>query len=201
MVWATVILALALSLAALYWVVRPLFDRAPAPVLVEDDRLTDLLGRKDAVMAAIKDLEFDHKVGKLSEEDYRRYDQRLRRQAIGLIQQIEQVAPQSTSLDAALEAEIAHRRKVQAERPVPAAPAPSPAAAPVAAPVAAASPAHPEAPPLAPARSAAGNGAPALAAGVRFCTHCGGRLEPQHRFCAQCGTPVEQPAAPVGSPP
>ena len=61
----------------------------------------------------IKDLEFDYQVGKLSEEDYQLYDQRLRRQAVGLLQQIEQVAPMSADLDAEMEAEIAQRRRVQ----------------------------------------------------------------------------------------
>ena len=89
--------------------------------MVEDDRLAELLGRKDAVMKSIKDLEFDYRVGKLSEEDYQLYDQRLRRQAIGLLQQIEQAAPESAQLDAAVEDEIAQRRKVS-DRPVVAVP-------------------------------------------------------------------------------
>lgn len=86
-----------------------------APVIVEDDRLAELLGRKDAVMMAIKELEFDYHVGKLSEEDYQLYDGRLRRQAVGLLQQIEQVAPLNAQMDVALEAEIARRRRVPAE--------------------------------------------------------------------------------------
>lgn len=174
MLWLTLILALVLSAAALAWVIWPLTRHAPAPLIVEDDRLAVLLGRKDAVMAAIKDLEFDHKVGKLSEEDFERYEQRLRRQAIGLIQQIEQVAPESTSLDATIEAEISRRRKVQVQRPEPAVAAPRPAQV--------------AAIPAAPLPVSAGNG---LANGSpRFCTECGARLEPQHKFCAQCGSPV-----------
>ena len=82
----------------------------PAPVLVEDDRLVELLGRKEAVMTAIKDLEFDYQVGKLSDEDYQRLRPAPAPPGDRLIQQIEQVAPQSTDVDAALEAEIAQRR-------------------------------------------------------------------------------------------
>lgn len=188
MLWATLILALALSLAAVVWVIWPLTRQAPAPLLVEDDRLSELLGRKDAVMAAIKDLEFDHKVGKLSEDDFQRYEQRLRRQAIGLIQQIEQLAPESTSLDTSLEAEIRHRRKVHEAPPADVRPTVETAAA----------PARPQAPaatvPVAAAVAAQAGGA-ANGAAPRFCTECGGRLEPHHKFCAQCGAPVAQTAA------
>lgn len=180
MMWIALLIALVLSLAALAYVVWPLLKPGPAPVIVEDDRLTELLGRKDAVMMAIKELEFDYHVGKLGEEDYQLYDGRLRRQAVGLLQQIEQVAPLNAQMDASLEAEIAHRRRVVE----PAAPALRPA-------VAAAIPAG-AAP--APARLAVvpegainGNGS----AKPRFCTNCGNRLEANHRFCANCGAPAE----------
>lgn len=201
MLAVTLIIALVLSLAALAWVVWPLLNRAPAPLLVEDDRLATLIGRKEAVMTAIKDLEFDYHVGKLDDEDYQRYDQRLRRQAIVLIQQIEQVAPQSTGMDVKLETEIMQRRKVADPARVAAAvAAPQPATQPahVAQTVAilpqpsnggavatAAVPAAVAANPAA-ASSSATNGAPA----VRFCTNCGTHLEPQHKFCANCGTPA-----------
>jgi hypothetical protein len=190
MMWIALLIALVLSLAALAYVVWPLLKPGPAPILVEDDKLTELLGRKDAVLQAIKDLEFDYYVGKLSEEDYQLYDQRLRRQALGLLQQIEQVTPLTASLDATLEAEIAQRRRVQeghtppAAKPVPAAvPAQGawaagvPAAAAGAAPVAVAAPA---------VSVTNGNSGGAS----HFCTNCGSRLEAHHKFCANCGTPI-----------
>ena len=174
MLWLSIVIALLLAAIAVMAVVWPLLRPGPAPVMVDDDRLTDLLGRKDAVMVAIKELEFDYRVGKLSEEDYQLYDQRLRRQALGLLQQIEQAAPESAQLDAGLEAEIARRRKIREQV---AAPAPAPAAAAAVA-VTVASP------PV-----AAGNGDAATK--PRFCTTCGNRLEAHHRFCANCGAPVE----------
>ena len=180
------LIAFVLSLAALAFVVWPLLKPGPAPVIVEDDRLTELLGRKDAVMMAIKELEFDYNVGKLSEEDYQLYDQRLRRQAVGLLQQIEQVAPQSAGLDATLEAEIARRRRV-AEPSAAGVRQPAPAAVAAggrpttAVPVPAATiPAAVTAP------LNGGNGD----AKPRFCTNCGNRLEPHHKFCANCGAPA-----------
>ncbi len=185
MVAVTLVIALVVSLAALAWVIWPLLDRSPALPLVEDDRLGTLIARKESVMTAIKDLEFDYNVGKLDDEDYQRYDQRLRRQAIGLIQQIETIAPQSTGLDVKVENEIAQRRKVIAPNSVPAA-----YAAPQT--VALGQPAAPRPQPTnGGATVALPTAVPAGAAGAtRFCTNCGSTIQPQHKFCANCGTPV-----------
>jgi ribosomal protein S27AE len=189
-IWLGLAFALLLSLAALAYVVWPLLNSGPAPVMVENDRLTDLLGRKDAVMTAIKELEFDYRVGKLSAEDYQVYDQRLRRQAIALIQQIEQIAPESSGLDIEMEAEIARRRKTQEAKAAPPASNGSgidPIEAEIAlrrkviqpAPVLVAQPI--------PISVAAGAG---VQTGIRFCTNCGNVLDSQHKFCANCGAAV-----------
>jgi NADH pyrophosphatase NudC (nudix superfamily) len=123
--WLTVAIAALLSLLAIYYTVSPLLQKGHAPPLLDDDKLVELLGRKDATLQAIKDLEFDHQVGKISEEDFQRLDARLRRQAIGLLQQIEKVAPASASLDEQLESIIAQFRQTAAPAPVVAAsPAP-----------------------------------------------------------------------------
>jgi hypothetical protein len=187
MMWITMLIALVLSLAALAFVVWPLLKPGPGPVLVEDDRLTELLGRKDAVLKAIKDLEFDYQVGKLSEEDYHLYDQRLRRQAVGLLQQIEQVAPMSANVEAELEAEIAQRRRVlEPTDPTRARLVPAAVTASVAMPVTA------QAPAMAAAGVSVANGSASGSSttAARFCTNCGTKLEVHHKFCANCGTPV-----------
>lgn len=185
MVAVTVVIAIVVSLGTLAWVVWPLINKAPAPMLVEDDRLAELLGRKDAVLAAIRDLEFDYSVGKLDADDYQLYDGRLRRQAVALIQQIEQIAPASTEMDATLEHEVRRRRKVVEGELASVPPALSAPALPAMQPVVARAP-------LAPGAAGTGNGAlaaPALA-GRRFCTSCGHPLESHHRFCANCGSAV-----------
>jgi hypothetical protein len=172
LLWATVLIAVALSALAVLYVVRPLLAPGPAPVMLEDDRLSELLARKDTVLTAIKELEFDYQVGKVSEEDFQRLDQRLRRQAIGLIQQIEKLAPESATLDERLEAEIAQLRRTQdrASQPAPVASA---------------------------ANSAVLVNGDALPA-ARFCTNCGQPLEPAHKFCAYCGAPVANPVLASG---
>lgn len=169
----SIVVAALLSLAALAYVVWPLVTSRPAPVVVENDRLTELIGRKDAVLTAIKDLEFDYLTGKLSDEDYQRLDQRLRRQAIGLIQQIEKLAPESAVMDERLEAEIARLRKTQDRAPV------VTVSQPLVATVAGVESA-PRTEPAGPATS-----------GPRFCTACGNPVQPSHKFCARCGAPVQ----------
>lgn len=178
----SVVVAVLVSAAAVVYVVWPLLQPGPAPVVVENDRLTDLIGRKDATLAAIKELEFDYNTGKLSDEDYGRMDQRLRRQAIGYIQQIEKLAPESARLDGRIEAEIAALRKT-ANRTEP-----QPAAVPALA--------QPVAQPALEATTPSGQTAVAApptattATAARFCTNCGNRIQPSHKFCANCGAAV-----------
>jgi len=169
------LIALVLSGLAMAAVVWPLLKKGPAPVLVEDDRLAELLHRKEQVLASIKELEFDYRVGKMSEADYQQYDQRLRRQAIGIMQQIEQVAPESAGLDATLEREIEKRRLVK------------PAT------TAVVEDAGMEAE-IARRRRVpvTQSAAPTNGSAARFCTNCGATLAPHHKFCANCGTPIEQ---------
>ena len=187
-IWLGLAFALLLSLAALVYVVWPLLKPGPAPVMVENDRLADLLGRKDAVMTAIKELEFDYRVGKLSAEDYQVYDQRLRRQAVALIQQIEQIAPQTSGLDVEMEAEIARRRKTQAAKAAPPASNGS-GIDPIEAEIALRRKVMQPASVLVaqPIPATAGGG---VQSGPRFCTNCGNLLDPQHKFCANCGAAV-----------
>ena len=163
MLWLTIGIAVVIAAVALIYVVAPL--RKPAMPLPseDDDRLADLVARKESVLRAIKETEFDYHTGKLSEEDYARYDERLRRQAISLIQQIEKIAPEVDSLDSQLEAQIAQRRKVRTNGTRPkqaAAPAPQPVTT--------------------------GTQRP------RFCHECGSAITAADKFCSQCGTPVRQ---------
>ena len=82
-----VILSVALALACVALVARP-FLREPAP---EHDRLDELSEQererlllaeeRDRALAALKELEFDHRTGKVSDEDYRELVGPLRRQA------------------------------------------------------------------------------------------------------------------------
>ena len=159
--WLSVVVAVLISLLAVYFAVSPLLQAGRATPLVEDDKFAELLGRKDSVLQAIKDLEFDNRLGKTSAEDYQRLNQRLRRQAIGLLQQIEKIAPESASLDEQLEGIIAQFRQTTVAPAIP--------------------PVLQQPTPVASAGST-----PATS----FCTQCGKPVDASHKFCAHCGTPI-----------
>lgn len=167
--WLTVALAALISLLAIYFAVSPLLQPGRATLVLDDDKLAELIGRKDTILQAIKDLEFDYHVGKMSQEDYRRLDQRLRRQAIGLMQQIEKLAPASASLDEQLESIIAQFRQTSS------------------------GPVSERATAVKGDRSAAPATTLAESQASRFCTQCGKPVEAGHNFCAHCGAPVAQP--------
>ena len=89
------VLASALAVACVVWVARP-FLREPEAV---DDRLVqpDELGRRrlalleerDRALAALKELEFDHRTGQVSDDDYRALVAPLRRRAAETLRALE----------------------------------------------------------------------------------------------------------------
>ncbi len=135
-----------------------------------DPVLAELMARREAILTAIKDLEFDHAVGKVEEEDFRVLDTRLRAEAVEVLKEIDQrLGGDMASLDAQLEAEIARRR-----RRVPAATLEEQVEAEIAA-----------------LRRQART--QPIASVERTCTQCGAPLDEGDRFCSRCGTPVASP--------
>jgi hypothetical protein len=88
-------LAGALAVVAVVFVARP-FIREPAP---ENDRLDELgpedrqrlslAEERDRALANLKELEFDHRTGKVSDEDYRAQVGPLRRRAAETLRALE----------------------------------------------------------------------------------------------------------------
>lgn len=107
----TIVVAVAISLAAIALVVWPLLRPDPPLLLDQDERLRDLIARKDAALLSIRELEFDRQTGKLNDEDFARLNARLRRQALALLERIDRVAPDVSSMDETLEAAIAAQRR------------------------------------------------------------------------------------------
>ena len=94
MTWALA-LGAALALLAVVAVARP-FLRDPAPesdVLDErgelETRRLELIEERDRALVALKELEFDHRTGKVSDEDYRRLVGPLRRRAAEALRALE----------------------------------------------------------------------------------------------------------------
>jgi hypothetical protein len=91
------VLGALLAIACVVFVSRP-FLREPA-LAVEADRLHEpdaaerrrlsLAEERDRALAALKELEFDHRTGKVSDEDYRALVGPLRRQAADALKALE----------------------------------------------------------------------------------------------------------------
>jgi hypothetical protein len=91
------LLAGLLAAACVVGVALP-FLRAPAPALEADAlddpdplrrRQLELVEARDRALAALKELELDHRTGKVSDEDYRAQVGRLRREAAEAIRALE----------------------------------------------------------------------------------------------------------------
>ena len=58
---------------------------------VEDPRIADLEARKQAKYREIRDAELDREAGKITEQEWRRQDAELRRDAIGILKQLDEL--------------------------------------------------------------------------------------------------------------
>ena len=82
-----------IAVAAVILVSLPFFrgtdDVLDAPDEAVERRL-ELIDERDRTLAALKELEFDHRTGKIDDEDYRRLVGPLRRAAADALQAIDQ---------------------------------------------------------------------------------------------------------------
>ncbi|HEU5243155.1 MAG TPA: hypothetical protein VFU33_02035 [Gaiellaceae bacterium] len=92
--WALAVAAV-LAVVAVAFVARP-FLRDPAPASDRLDELAPearkrlaLAEERDRALAALKELEFDHRTGKVSDEDYRAQVGPLRRRAAEALRALE----------------------------------------------------------------------------------------------------------------
>ncbi|MFM8322184.1 MAG: zinc ribbon domain-containing protein [Chloroflexota bacterium] len=184
----SIFLILALLLLVALFVARPFLEKersAAQPVIKDplDHELSALLSERDRLLNAIQELDFDHALGKIPEEDYPPQRGVLLQHAAGVLRRLDELQPMSAAQSAEdrLEAVIAARR---ADAAVPA---------------------------LAGAGASAGNGRKAglpaspddsleaelanrrrerreKAAG--FCHRCGGPQQKSDAFCPKCGAKI-----------
>ncbi len=126
----------------------------------------ELIARRDALYAALKDAEFDRETGKLTEEDYQTVRARTMAEAAGVLRQLDSLTPEAeAAFDAEIEAAVARLREDGAAQSV----APDVAAT-VEAEIAAL------------AKRASAPARLKLA-----CPDCGQPYQPGDAFCAACG--------------
>jgi hypothetical protein len=95
------LLAVLLAVAAVAFVARPFLaepeaddDRLGGLTPAEQERL-QLRERRDRALGALKELEFDHRTGKIADADYEASVGPLRREAAEAMRALEPVAPKS----------------------------------------------------------------------------------------------------------
>jgi len=94
-----VALGAVLAVAAVAFVARPFLaepeaedDRLAGRTPAEEERL-ELLERRDRALGALKELEFDHRTGKIADADYEASVGPLRREAAEAMRALEPLAP------------------------------------------------------------------------------------------------------------
>jgi hypothetical protein len=106
---------LALSGLAVWRVLNPLFDagaveRATAPT--EPGRIRDLHREKVAALKAIKEVEMDYQMRKISDADYEEMTQRYRKRALRLIGELEAGDDLRSLIEQELKARLAATKDV-----------------------------------------------------------------------------------------
>jgi hypothetical protein len=180
-----VILAILLSGVAMYAVAQPILAKnrpaSPAGTSTQEE-LEELLAQRDAAFQALRELSFDRRLGKITEEDFVQFEAHLKQHAADTLRALDAWEERADdALDSTLEHEIAARRAALVGG-LPCSSCGKPVAvtdrfcSSCGEPVAAAVPAHPP---------AAGDA----------CPQCGARWETGDRFCAKCGQPLAEAVA------
>jgi hypothetical protein len=171
-------LIMALLILVGLFISRPLFERQENTVEAEpesrDHERSALLAERDRILNALRELDFDHDLGKIPEEDYPSQRASLLQRGADVLRQLDAMQPEmegmqdetEARIEAALASRSAGRGQVPASRGVSAA---------VAAP-------DDEMEVLIANRRRVRQG---KAAG--FCPQCGGPLQKSDRFCPKCG--------------
>lgn len=170
-----IVLAILLSAAAILAAAYPILAKAqkatPRRASVHD-QLEELLAQREAAFQALRELHFDHRVGKITDEDFVAFEANLKLHAAETLRALDRWEAET---DAELEGLIA--RELQRRR---AAPGPAGRRCP-----ACGRPA--ESDDKFCAACGATLPAPAAQREALFCPACGHDFQPGDRFCAGCG--------------
>ncbi len=176
-----IVLAILLSAAALIGVAYPIIARtreAKPATSTTQETLDELLARRDAAFQALRDLSFDHRVGKITDEDFVAFEANLKQVAADALQALDEWEKEADGgLERAVEAEIAARRAALSGsgRTCPKCGRPST--------------------PEDKFCASCGASLPAAVPIAKLCPQCGRPFEAGDRFCAGCGWSLMATAA------
>ncbi len=168
-----IVLAILLSAAALIAVAYPIIVKArqaQAAPSTTQETLDELLAQRDAAFQALRDLSFDHRVGKITDEDFVAFEANFKQIAADALQALDEwERGTDRTLEQTVEAEIAARRAALSggSRPCPKC--------------------GRLATPEDKFCASCGTPLPAAAPVARLCPKCGRPFEADDRFCAGCG--------------
>ena len=124
MLTAALVIGAMLAVAAVWFVARPFLGRETDALPAEPppERLA-LEEERDRALAALKDLEFDHRTGKISDDDYRSLVGDLRRDAAEALKALDGGTPRAddrvSRLTTHLRARPSSRSRCPSRRPFP----------------------------------------------------------------------------------
>lgn len=171
----SLLLGLALLLVVAFIVARPVLERQSMPEK-ETSQADRLAAERETILAALRDLDFDHATGKISDEDFTPQRAQLVAQGVAVLKQLDALSPampeRAVSAEDAIERAVAARRRSDHARV-------APRAAQSADDLIEAEVAARRKP--APVQRAA------PASDSVTCPHCGALAKPGDRFCPKCG--------------
>lgn len=104
---------LAVFILVAIYLYAPFMERRARRVTEEEHELSTLMAERDRVINSLQELDFDFKLGKIPEEDYPAQRASLLQKGADVLKQIDSIAPQPASAqaaDARIEKAIAARR-------------------------------------------------------------------------------------------
>lgn len=108
-----IVLSILLALAALLAVAYPILAKNPAGESAEvssEESVDELLAQRDAVFQALRELRFDHEVGKVADEDYLAFAGSLKQTAANTLRALDEwEARADLELEPEIEQAVAER--------------------------------------------------------------------------------------------
>lgn len=108
----SIFLVLGLLILVVLFISRPLFERTATVVSQEEHELSSLLAERDRILTALQELDFDHTLGKIPEEDYPSMRTALLQQGADVLRKLDAYGSEvaESDVEARIEAAVAARR-------------------------------------------------------------------------------------------
>lgn len=87
------ILGLVLTLLTILFIAYPLLQKSQRKLsFAANHQSEDLVARKNEIYAAVRDIDFDYRMGKLSEEDYNALREQYKQEAVQVMQSLDRMS-------------------------------------------------------------------------------------------------------------